>query len=131
MKSIPNWQEYKVYSILLGARGVKLFFNRNVLCELPIEKFLSYIKHASYVVTNSFHGLAFSLLFEKNFNVAYEPGKHIRCESLLRQLNLTERFIDDEKKIYWDKIHYSHVNIHLNLLREVSRMFLTTSLKGE
>lgn len=131
VKSIPNWQEYKVYSILLGARGVKLFFNRNVLCELPIEKFLSYIKHASYVVTNSFHGLAFSLLFEKNFNVAYEPGKHIRCESLLRQLNLTERFIDDEKKIYWDKIHYSHVNIHLNLLREVSRMFLTTSLKGE
>lgn len=130
VKSIPNWQEYKIYSILLGSRDVKLFFNRNVLCELPIEEFLSYIKHASYVVTNSFHGLAFSLLFEKNFNVAFEPGKHIRCESLLRQLNLMDRFIDNERNVSWKNIDFKKINGELTEIRKKSYEYLITSLEG-
>jgi hypothetical protein len=100
------------------------------LSELSIEEFLSYIKHASYVVTNSFHGLAFSLLFEKNFNVDYEPGKHIRCESLMNQINLTSRFVKDLKNIVWDEINYSDVNGRLAEIRNRSKDFLKMALGG-
>lgn len=130
VKTIPNWQEYEVYSVLLGARGLKQLFNKNILSELSIEEFLSYIKHASYVVTNSFHGLAFSLLFEKNFNVDYEPGKHIRCESLMNQINLTSRFVKDLKNIVWDEINYSDVNGRLAEIRNRSKDFLKMALGG-
>lgn len=32
-----------------------------------VEEFLGYIKYADYVVTNSFHGTAFSVIFHKDF----------------------------------------------------------------
>ena len=130
IKTIPNWETYEVYSVLLGARGVKMFFNKKFLCELSIEKFLSYIKNASFVVTNSFHGLAFSLLFERNFNVVYEPGKQIRCVSLLEQIGLLNRFVKDSQTVLWNQIDYSNVNSQLEKIRNESKQFLTNALKG-
>lgn len=130
VKSIPDWKQYKIYYVLLGARTVRTSFNRNVLCEISIERFLSYIKYASYVVTNSFHGLAFSLLFEKNFNVAYEKGKHVRCESLLKQINLNERFVKNTKDASWKDIDYSTVNCILKDIRRYSMEFLSKVLRG-
>ena len=51
-----------------------------------VEEFLGYIKYADYVVTNSFHGTAFSVIFHKDFYVEalqkdFKPND--RVESLL------------------------------------------------
>lgn len=51
-----------------------------------VEEFLGYFKYADYVVTNSFHGTAFSVLFHKKFYVEalqkdFKPND--RVESLL------------------------------------------------
>jgi len=40
-----------------------------------VEDFLWMIKNAEYIVTNSFHGIMFSLRFEKKFYWAYQKGK--------------------------------------------------------
>ena len=131
IKSIPNWQKYDVYYVLLGTRGMKTFFNHKVLCEISIEKFLSYIKYASFVVTNSFHGLAFSLLFEKNFNVAYEPGKQTRCESLLNQINLSDRFVRKIGTESWISIDYLDINKRICKIKQHSLNFLENALTGK
>lgn len=48
----------------------------------PAE-FLRYIKDADYVITNSFHGLAFSLLFEKKFFCVSHSKRNARLENLM------------------------------------------------
>ncbi|MBR1483316.1 MAG: polysaccharide pyruvyl transferase family protein [Ruminococcus sp.] len=45
------------------------------MTDAGIEDFLSYIRHARYVVTNSFHGTAFSVQFGHPFiSVAIETS---------------------------------------------------------
>lgn len=72
--------------------------------------FLSWIFHAEYVVTNSFHGTIFSLLFHKPF--AYSKmkkgfGLRNRITDLLMIVHLENRFIENnrfkiESLIDWD-----------------------------
>ena len=46
----------------------RLFFNHKIKNGIGIEEFLGYFKNASFIVTNAFHGLCFSLIFKKNFS---------------------------------------------------------------
>ncbi len=57
----------------------------------PCE-FLWYIKHADYVVTNSFHGTVFSVLYEKRFMTILHAETGNRVSELLERLGLGERY---------------------------------------
>lgn len=67
------------------------------------EDFLSLLKHADYVVTNSFHGTAFSIIYEKKFysiGCTDESGMIQYDERIcdgLSLLGLTDRFITKEE----------------------------------
>ena len=43
--------------------------DENLLDNMPVEDWLFLIKHASYVVTDSFHGFCFSLIFKRQVSV--------------------------------------------------------------
>ena len=47
------------------------------------QQFLSYIKNAEFVITNSFHGMAFSHIFEKNFYAIAHTRRNSRIEDLM------------------------------------------------
>ena len=51
-------------------------------------EFLWYIKNATYVVTNSFHGTVFSVLYEKRFAVILHKETGNRVSELLESLGL-------------------------------------------
>ena len=82
-------------------------------CNDPVA-FLRYIKNASYVVTDSFHGTAFSVIFEKEFwavNIK-KDGKYYddeRISTLLEKLNLKDRFITADNQNFNNKIDYDTV----------------------
>lgn len=61
----------------------------------PLE-FISLIRDADTVVTDSFHGTAFSILFNKKF-VTYNalPRASVRITSMLNKLNLQKHFVED------------------------------------
>lgn len=60
----------------------------------PCE-FLSMIKHAEFVVTDSFHGTAFSTGYEKPYISVVSNNKvDPRMESLLKQLGLEDHLVD-------------------------------------
>ncbi len=70
------------------------------------------IKNAEYVLTDSFHGSVFSILFHKNFYVfnRNEGGSSMnsRLETLLKKFNLKERFnLNDGTKIDIDTWEYA------------------------
>ena len=59
------------------------------------KEFLSMIKYAEFVVTDSFHGTAFSTTFEKPFVSIVTNGKaDPRMESLMEQLGLSDHLTD-------------------------------------
>lgn len=76
----------------------------------PID-FLSVLYHASYVVTSSFHGTVFSILFQKNFSaVQLESTKSDRIESLLSIADLSSRLVcESTQKIDTSSIDYTYV----------------------
>ncbi|MCF2612839.1 polysaccharide pyruvyl transferase family protein [Fusobacterium perfoetens] len=64
----------------------------------PIE-FIKYIKNAELVITDSFHALLFSIIFEKNFyiisrNYQHSSSQSSRITDLLECCGLENRFID-------------------------------------
>lgn len=63
------------------------------------DDFLTYLCGASYVVTSSFHGTAFSIIFKKQFFCVIDPEKgNTRVENLLQQTGLESQKIGYEEK---------------------------------
>lgn len=63
---------------------------RRISCFGPGE-FLGYMKNASFVLTNSFHGTAFSLIYDKPFSVVLNgTATDARMTSLLGKLGLDD-----------------------------------------
>ncbi|MFI3164492.1 MAG: polysaccharide pyruvyl transferase family protein [Bacillota bacterium] len=62
----------------------------------PIE-FLNLIYHSEFIISNSFHATAFSLIFNKEFIVAKRKESiNTRMEYLLKLCGLEERLIENE-----------------------------------
>ncbi len=55
------------------------------------DEFLWYMEHAQYVITNSFHGTAFAVIFRKQFAVIPHSQTGNRAMELLAKLRLEKR----------------------------------------
>jgi len=89
------------------------------------DKFLSLIRHAECVFTSSFHGLAFSIIFEKEFFASYYKNSN-RAETLLNLLEIKGRLLPPKTSIPQDvpPIDYKEVRSRLEVLRQDSLSFL-------
>ena len=97
------------------------------------EEFLTFIKNASFVVTNSFHCTAFSIVFNRNFITLPTNRSTTRMSSLLALLKLENRLIRDFNEIkddYQTEIDYTIPNELLKEEKEKSFSFLRQSLEG-
>lgn len=101
-------------------------FNFKILINTPYN-FLRLIKNAEYVVTDSFHGIVFSIIFRKEFFVIRRESKFLRIESLLDMLQIKGRIIGEEIQ----EIDYGNVYKILEKEREKSIKFLKDSLKED
>lgn len=97
--------------------------------------FLRLIRNANYICTDSFHGTAFSILFNKQFIVfdRYKKNsttsKNSRIESICNMLDLTwRRFNGNNMNILDEKIDYQDVNEKLDKLTSKSKKYLLDSL---
>lgn len=106
---------------------------RMVWC-LSFKTFLSYVKKASYVITDSFHGTAFAI----NFNIPFweiipQNGTETRNRELLEMFGLSERIITDYDCLDTidNPINYACVNEILKRERAKSRELLLSMLVGE
>ena len=64
-----------------------------------VEDFLSAIIHADYVITNSFHATAFSVIFEKNFCSMVIERTGSRVRDFLKMVHLEDRIINENTLI--------------------------------
>ncbi len=103
----------------------------------PID-FLQLIKNAEFILTDSFHGTAFSLLFNKDFYV-FERKRtdetidmFSRIKSVLSYAGLEDRIVSiNESFIKKEVIDYAPVNEIFEVLCKDSEAFLNEALYGE
>lgn len=110
--------------------NVKINNKKNILQTVSPEEFLGYFKHASYIVTTSFHGTAFSVKFKKQFSTL-KFGTHVddRAKNLLGSLGLAGRMVPiDNLQIPQDKIDYTRVEEKLSKLINDSIQFIKNVL---
>lgn len=111
-------------------------FNLNRFMKIPsVIEWLDLILNSKYIVTDSFHGLAFSIIFNKQFVVFNNTnGGSERFISLLRVLGLEDRLFEwnaDEQIVFQklrEKINYEDVNSRLKTFVSPSLDFLKRSL---
>lgn len=92
--------------------------------------FVAWFKYASCVFTTSFHGTAFSLIYNKEFYVYNPKGvANSRVQSLLVKAGVPQRQLShDTPPTLCEKIDYTEVNKNLDAMRESSRAFLLKAI---
>lgn len=103
-------------------------------CRFPsVESWLQAFHDASFVVTDSFHGTVFSILFNKPFIALGNSARGMaRFESLLSQFGLTDRLVADPREVSSEllqsQIDWDAVNCNREALASAGRNFLQTNL---
>lgn len=98
------------------------------------QEWLTLIRNAAIVLTNSFHGIVFSILFQRNFHyVVANPDnpRNNRVFNLLKLLNLEDRIVSPETEPQSQSIAcWTEVAAILAARRKQSIDFLVHSLQA-
>lgn len=93
------------------------------------EEYVGLFEYAAFVITSSFHGTAFSIIFNKPFySIEQGNDKDSRQKTLLDNLGLTDRFIKHNDLPDYKMIDYNLVNSKIEYLKTESINFLKNNL---
>lgn len=107
--------------------GCDVNFGDYKLYDASPEKFISLIKYAEYIFTDSFHATVFSSIYRKQYFVfqrAGEKGMGTRIYSLMKLFESEERFLDTYEKAtlsYIESLSALTYNHELELFNEMKR----------
>lgn len=110
--------------------------NGKKIRPLGPTEWLGYVRNVRFVVTNSFHGICFSLVFKREFFVnmlnGYKTSTNTRMECLLKTFGLEERKIYSvEDALRLGTIDYSSVDKIKTQKALESKEFLKKAIEGE
>lgn len=100
-----------------------------------VPEWLASFSNADFIVTDSFHGMVFSIIFEKYFLVIGNEGRGLdRFVSLLTLLELEDRLILNKSELNIEKlkkIDFINVKEILNKEQKISEDFLERALNDK
>lgn len=117
----------KVIEINSYSRNV-IDFKDSLPTPIGIEEFLGLILNCRYLFTNSYHGICFGIIFNKDFYVFSRIFESEKLFVLMELFSLKDRFIKDNEQVIEQKIDYNYVNQKLKLLIKDSENFIYKSI---
>jgi len=118
-----------------GRRRRQGWSGASVARRMSIYEWLLHFSTAKYVVTDSFHGCVFAVIFRKQFAVVPNEARgRARFETFLGDLGLESRSVenlDDLRRTLEEPIEWIAVEQRLSELRDFSISFLTRALDRE
>ncbi len=124
-------EEKKMKIVVIGGNIFNAVRHRKTrlhyLRDIDPAHWLYLVSHAAYIVTNSFHGLAFSIIFRKNFFLALTSLTNSRLENLVSLLGLESQIIRGDCKL--NETNYDVADRVLPEMRKNSLEYLETALK--
>jgi hypothetical protein len=130
-KEIASEKHLKIK--IINARFSRYSIQRGTVLDAGPLEFLSLIKNAECICTDSFHGTVFSTIFNREFYSLEESKKtkDSRKKNILTQMGLDSRLVYlDDIKVDKDKINYDIVNDRIEALREKSIDFIRKMKKS-
>ncbi|MGY0391566.1 polysaccharide pyruvyl transferase family protein [Bizionia sp. KMM 8389] len=124
LKATEGWDIYTVNNNIDYA-------DKNFWLHGP-EQFLSLVSQSQFNITNSFHSVAFSIIFEQQFVVVNRTEKiNTRMRDVLGLFDLDDKLISDfEAFNYKRTINYKVKTALVSRAIEHSKQFLKNSLKA-
>lgn len=121
--------------IVYSASGPKQALKQRILQVQTPDKWLQLLHDAEYVVANSFHATAFSVLFHKKFftvvNGDKTKGINVRMYDFLNSIGLEDRiFSDVPEQLDLSEIDYSFADKKIEEMRKDSLEFLQKNLEA-
>ena len=101
--------------------------------DCTIENFLSGFRDSAFVITDSFHGTLFSLIFNVPFlSFRNKERGSTRFENILNKVQLLDRLISpfDDIELYNNQINWDEVNHVLYTQRELGKKFIKEQIDG-
>jgi hypothetical protein len=131
IRKVADHLKYEVFSIGHKINDAEILKNEDI--HPSIEYWLKGFSDAKFVITDSFHGCVFSILFNKPFIVIGNDERGMaRFNSLLRLFNLENRLIRDQSSITDELIakpvNWEDVNLILNNKRAEAFAYFNKSL---
>ena len=102
-----------------------------------ISKWLSNIKNAKFVITNSYHGMLFCLQFHTPFIIITESGElngmNDRFSTVLNKLNLEDRMFNSIDKINLrseikKEFNWDEIDAKINDFRQIGQNFIKNQI---
>lgn len=128
VKTITN--SYKSRVVSFGG------FKKKCECEVfirdaGVEDFLTLISNAKHVITDSFHCIAFCLIFNKQFVYLPSIDSSMRIENILEIAGLSDRIVKNKEDFFSlnSEIDYMKVNERVQNKVLYSRNYLKTDLE--
>ena len=103
--------------------------NRRMFYEAGVEEFLSLVKYAECVITNSFHGMIFAVQYCRPFYVFSREQCDTKIAELLELFGLTDHLFVTGKESLDHVIDYDTVHSRISVAREASGTFLKRELE--
>ncbi|MFS2000996.1 polysaccharide pyruvyl transferase family protein [Vibrio breoganii] len=102
----------------------------NLATYPPIQSWIRAFIDAEYIVTDSFHGVVFSLLFNKQFLAIGNHGRGLaRFQSILNKFNLLDRLVLSPDDITNSKILEEIDYTNVNKILDAERKFAIKQIK--
>ena len=99
---------------------MRFSFADKVVFDAGPAEFLGWIKNASFVCTNSFHGTCFSIIYRKCFLGVAPAIGNTRLQSLLTCMGLLSRQLSDQYQLaegdpLLEPIDYAPIELRLQM----------------
>lgn len=118
----------KIDLIIISSHCKKVNCRHKFVKNCSPEHFLELIKNAKYVVTDSFHGTAFSFNFNRNVFVFNPPKYSTRLTSVLELFKSEFRLVDNKDWKDIEPLNYEQINKILSVERDKVKKFLLEHL---
>lgn len=124
-----------------GIRIVEIAYRRQIggpkrkqILNAGPKEFLQWYRNASYVVTNTFHGTVFSIIFEKEYISIPLAGREDRVLNLSEKLSLNNRLMEKFDKasidvVLDDSINYDSVKKKIENERKKATAYIDRAIK--
>ncbi len=122
------------YRVIITTTGFTKSIKAKTLNMPTPQRWLRLLRDAAYVVTNSFHATAFSVIYHKQFFTVMKgektTGINIRMYDFLRELDLLEHMLNHcPDRIDTNEIDFSDTDSKLDKIRQESMAFLQENLE--
>lgn len=122
----------KIYTISTGKRN---YGDKNFRFIGPLM-FVSLIKNAKYVISNSYHAAVFSIIFRIPFAIFYRSESiNTRMRDLLEELNLSDRIVQSSEQrsrdVFREPINFEYSEEIIQRWMNFSKKYINCALTME